>query len=85
MTNNKNLVETKNNQVLTTSLKVAEKFGKEQLTSGTKKPIEETIISREEINENFSFEWLPKQDYDNLVLGKYCNCCAHVDGAHIMK
>ncbi|MBQ9853516.1 MAG: leucine-rich repeat protein [Bacilli bacterium] len=36
---------------------------------------------REEINENFSFEWLPKQDYDNLVLGKYCNCCAHVDGA----
>lgn len=29
MTNNKNLVETKNNQVLTTSLKVAEKFGKE--------------------------------------------------------
>lgn len=29
MTNNNNLVETKNNQVLTTSLKVAEKFGKE--------------------------------------------------------
>ncbi|HIS11873.1 MAG TPA: hypothetical protein IAB40_02050, partial [Candidatus Onthocola stercoravium] len=25
--------------------------------------------------------WLPKQDYDNLILGKYCNCCAHVDGA----
>ena len=29
----------------------------------------------------FSYHWLPKQDYDNLILGKYCNCCAHVDGA----
>lgn len=36
---------------------------------------------KEEINPNFSFQWLPKQDYDNLVLGKYCNCCAHVNGA----
>lgn len=35
---------------------------------------------REKSNENFSFEWLPKQDYDNLILGKYCNCCAHVEG-----
>lgn len=29
----------------------------------------------------FTYEWLPKQDYDNLVLGKYCSCCAHVEGA----
>lgn len=36
---------------------------------------------KEEINPYFSFEWLPKQDYDNLILGKYCNCCAHIDGA----
>jgi hypothetical protein len=36
---------------------------------------------REEINENYSYEWLPKQDYNNLILGKYCNCCAHVNGA----
>jgi len=36
---------------------------------------------REELSENFSYEWLPKQSYDNLVLGKYCNCCAHVEGA----
>lgn len=36
---------------------------------------------REEINENYSYEWLPKQDYDNLILGKYCSCCAHVNGA----
>ena len=35
---------------------------------------------KEKINPNYSFEWLPKQDYDNLVLGKYCNCCAHIEG-----
>lgn len=36
---------------------------------------------KEALNENFSYEWLPKQDYDNLILGKYCNCCAHIEGA----
>ena len=35
----------------------------------------------EQINPDFSYEWLPKQDYDNLILGKYCNCCAHIEGA----
>ena len=29
----------------------------------------------------FSYHWLPKQNYDNLILGKYCNCCAHILGA----
>lgn len=36
---------------------------------------------REDINQDFSYEWLPKQKYDNLILGKYCNCCAHIEGA----
>lgn len=36
---------------------------------------------REKVNPNYSFEWLPKQEYDNLILGKYCNCCAHIEGA----
>lgn len=36
---------------------------------------------KEKTNSNFSYQWLPKQDYDNLILGKYCSCCAHVDGA----
>lgn len=36
---------------------------------------------REEISEDFSYEWLPKQAIENLVLGKYCNCCAHMNGA----
>lgn len=35
---------------------------------------------------DFTYEWLPKQDWYNLVLGKYCNCCAHIygNGAGIM-
>ncbi len=36
---------------------------------------------REDVNPDFSYEWLPKQDYDNLILGKYCSCCAHIEGA----
>lgn len=36
---------------------------------------------KEEIRPDFSYEWLPKQDYDNYILGKYCSCCAHLDGA----
>lgn len=39
----------------------------------------EDLIEHNE--ESFSYHWLPKQDYDNLVLGKYCNCCAHILGA----
>lgn len=35
----------------------------------------------EKPNGGFYYQWLPKQDYENLVLGKYCNCCAHIDGA----
>ena len=29
----------------------------------------------------YTYQWLPKQDLDNLILGKYCNCCAHILGA----
>ena len=36
---------------------------------------------KEEVSADFSYHWLPKQDYDNLILGKYCNCCAHIEGA----
>ena len=36
---------------------------------------------KEDVNSDFSYQWLPKQDYYNLILGKYCGCCAHVNGA----
>lgn len=35
----------------------------------------------EKISDDYSYEWLPKQYKENLVLGKYCNCCAHLNGA----
>lgn len=35
----------------------------------------------EQNEHGFSYHWLPKQDYDNLILGKYCSCCAHILGA----
>ncbi len=31
--------------------------------------------------DDFSYQWLPKQDYENLILGKHCSCCAHILGA----
>lgn len=36
---------------------------------------------REDISEDFSYEWLPKHELDNILLGKYCSCCAHVNGS----
>lgn len=33
------------------------------------------------LDNGFYYEWLPKQSLDNLVLGKYCSCCSHVEGA----
>jgi len=32
-------------------------------------------------NESFSYEFLSKYDPRNFVLGKYCSCCAHLEGA----
>lgn len=34
-----------------------------------------------EHNDNFSYHWLPKQAFDNLTVGKNCNCCAHLLGS----
>lgn len=28
----------------------------------------------------FTFEWVSKNDPKNLILGKLCNCCAHLEG-----
>lgn len=38
-------------------------------------------LKEEARTNSFTYEWLPRQDYENLVLGKYCNCCAHILGA----
>ena len=36
---------------------------------------------REKEDFDYTYDWLPKQEYENLILGKYCNCCAHIEGA----
>lgn len=43
---------------------------------------------KEDIGSNtFTYEWLPKQSWDNFILGKKCSCCAHLlgQGAGIMR
>ena len=31
-------------------------------------------------DEEFTYDWLEKNDPDNYILGKLCSCCAHLDG-----
>lgn len=32
-------------------------------------------------NKKFTYDWLEKKDPANLILGKLCSCCAHLEGA----
>lgn len=44
--------------------------------------ISETMSNLNEVaNDLFSYEFLSKYDPKNFVLGKYCSCCAHLEGA----
>lgn len=41
----------------------------------------ETLVSLISMTDNeFSFEWLAKNDPKNFILGKLCSCCAHLEG-----
>ena len=42
---------------------------------------------KETLTNGFTYEWLPKQSIENLILGKYAGCCAHLvgNGAGIMR
>lgn len=43
---------------------------------------EETLKNlNETLNNCFTYEYLSKYDPDNFILGKYCACCAHLEGA----
>ena len=39
-----------------------------------------TVSNLCDVAEKFSYEFLRKDDVLNLVLGKLCNCCAHMEG-----
>lgn len=44
--------------------------------------IKSTLISlKNKSIDYFTYEFLSKYDPDNYVLGKYCSCCAHIEGA----
>jgi len=49
---------------------------------GIMKNIKSTLFNLNEVaNAKFSYEFLSKYDPKNFVLGKYCCCCAHLEGA----
>lgn len=58
-------------------------FTKYKLDSNNKMIFDNSTLNdlKEKINDNYSFEWLSKKDYNNLILGKLCSCCAHIMGA----
>lgn len=41
----------------------------------------EIVSNLKDVAENeFTFDWLEKNDPENLILGKLCSCCAHLEG-----
>lgn len=46
------------------------------------KDINDTLSQLSELaNNKFTYEFLSKEDPANFVLGKYCSCCSHLEGA----
>ena len=41
----------------------------------------ETFENLNSASNQFTFDWLEKNDPDNFILGKLCSCCAHLHGA----
>lgn len=38
-------------------------------------------LKEDHSNRRYYYEWLPKHSNENFILGKYCSCCAHLEGA----
>ena len=49
------------------------------LRKETVENLSQTINSLKAISDSFTFEFLSKYDAANFVLGKYCDCCAHLE------
>jgi len=53
----------------------------DELTSLIVKEQGETLKNLLETSASqFSYEWLAKNDPQNLILGKLCSCCSHIEG-----
>jgi hypothetical protein len=81
---------------LEAALKILDYSSKAPRNIFTKKQVINNIIVydnnpdndlKRKLENGLSYEWLPKQDYENFILGKYANCCAHLEGhgAGIMR
>jgi len=51
---------------------------RKKVLSNTKETL---AILNELANKRFTYEFLSKYDPRNFILGKYCSCCAHIEGA----
>ena len=53
----------------------------DNLSKDIKMEATDTLHDMVDTSEAFTYEWLSKNDPQNLILGKLCNCCAHIEGA----
>lgn len=54
----------------------------EEFTKKALLDIKDTVYNLNELaSSEFSYEFLSKYDPKNFVLGKYCSCCSHLEGA----
>ena len=69
--------------ILNISLKEEEIFG--SIDDYAKKISSIRLETLEQLNQiankEFTFEWLAKNDPQNFILGKFCSCCSHLEGA----
>ena len=71
------------NNILSTPLKEENPFENiDSLSKDIKKEQIQTLSNLSQVADNsFTYEWLEKNDPKNYILGKLCECCAHLEGA----
>ena len=52
----------------------------DNLSRGIKETARDTVGNMVDNANEFTYEWLSKNDPQNLIIGKLCNCCAHLEG-----
>lgn len=52
----------------------------DQLASQVVSTATQILGKVKETIDDFSYEWLYKDDERNLILGKFCDCCSHLEG-----
>ena len=73
------------NNILSIPLKEQSPFAKiDQYASKINEIQKDTMENLVKTTKNeFSYEWLEKNDPQNFILGKLCSCCSHIDGVGV--